>query len=419
MIYPVILTTFTLFLLLEGTALMVARRRGGRVGLLVGWAAGSLGLKLPFLAAVVGGVEFWFAFPPGEWYYFYALAVVAYHLLLLAILPLWMVAWALQALGTRLRTLGKPKPGGTLPAKRTTSREAHNDTLTRRDFLAMSTGYLPAFALPGSGAWAFLMRSTMEAPLLETISVTVPNLHADMEGFRICQVSDIHFGAQLSLAYLDVCRDLLRSVKADLLVITGDIIDTNNHYLPVAARFFAQVADRFGLGVLGIAGNHDYFHDGEHFFRTLQGSAIRMLRNHSVEIRRGHGRLQVAGIDSPFARAQQESSRAGRVLAAVHELPPVREDVPTVLLAHDPADFPLLEHYGARLILSGHTHGGQWDFSGDDARRLGYHPMGGEFYRGRYERGKAVLYVNRGLGSWLPARVNAPAEVTIIELVRS
>jgi hypothetical protein len=97
---------------------------------------------------------------------------------------------------------------------------------------------------------------------------------------------------------------------------------------------------------------------------------------------------------------------------ATRGLPP---DAWRLCLSHRPNDWPLAQETGARLTLSGHTHGGQINLVPGVSSAL----VAGPYTRGLYRKGGDVLYVNRGLGVVaLPVRIGAPPELTVITLHR-
>jgi len=94
------------------------------------------------------------------------------------------------------------------------------------------------------------------------------------------------------------------------------------------------------------------------------------------------------------------------------------EELPLILMSHNPDIFPLSSKYDVDLTLSGHTHGGQ----------VGLMLMGNHysfvhlvtpFVSGEFTRGTSKLYVNRGIGTvGPPIRLNSTPEITLFSLGR-
>jgi predicted MPP superfamily phosphohydrolase len=139
--------------------------------------------------------------------------------------------------------------------------------------------------------------------------------------------------------------------------------------------------------------------------RTLEESGIRVLRNQSVPLQRGHDRIWLAGIDD-LLRGQPDAG------ATISSIP---ENETTILLAHEPdfADDAALMPID--LQLSGHSHGGQIWIPGIGAPWLP--PMARVYPRGIHRIRNLTLYTNIGIGTIrAPIRINCPPEITLITL---
>ena len=195
-----------------------------------------------------------------------------------------------------------------------------------------------------------------------------------------------------------------RALDADLVAITGDLVDGD-------ARLLAdEVAPLAGLrarhGVYFVTGNHDHYSGAREWSAAVAGLGIRVLRNQRVEIASGGAVFDLVGVDDHrgdvFGHGGED---LGRALAGRD---PAR---PAILLAHDPSTFKRASALGIDLQLSGHTHGGQiWPFRW-------FVRLAIPFVAGLYRRGAATLYVSRGTGFWgPPMRLRAPAEIGEIVL---
>jgi predicted MPP superfamily phosphohydrolase len=239
------------------------------------------------------------------------------------------------------------------------------------------------------------------------LAITLPSLPSRLDGFRIVQVSDLHLGPIAHRATLRAALDAAVAEDADLLVVTGDVVDSAKAdlraWLPELARLRAR------HGVVAILGNHD---DDAGLARVE--AALRaatdwtLLRDaiHTVEV--DAAVLHLVGLD--FRRGPHEGDA---VAALAARLP---DDAAVVLLAHDPNAFRAAVEAGLPLTLAGHTHGGQialplaprWN----PARLLMTPYDAGTFV----ERG-CILHVNRGLGtSGQRLRIGAAREITVVTL---
>jgi len=282
--------------------------------------------------------------------------------------------------------------------------------------LELTSGYLLEATLSlGTGlvlgfqAYANVMQQT-HTIATEALRFTLPKLGAGLDGFRIAQISDLHFGPYSGEPEVRAAMQAVRAARPDLIVLTGDFITSTwlFQYGRRSAEKIVPCAEllrelRAPYGVFAILGNHDWANP-DFVADTLRCAGIRVLRNESVPMERGGTRFWLAGTDSAMERAAD----LDRTLSFI----PTGE--PVVLLAHEPDFADEAARYPVDIQLSGHSHGGQIVLPGVP----GYlPPLGRKYPRGLYTVGKLKLYVNRGIGvSGAPVRVGAAPEVTIVEL---
>ncbi len=270
--------------------------------------------------------------------------------------------------------------------------------------LSLGTGLVLGFQ-----AYANVMQQT-HTIATEALQFTLPKLRAGLDGFRIAQISDLHFGPYTGEAEIRAAMDATRAAHPDLIVLTGDFITATwlFHYGRRPADKIVPCAEllselRAPFGVFAILGNHDWA-NADFVSGCLRDAGIRVLRNESVPIERGGARFWLAGTDSAMLRAAD----LDRALTGVPAGDPV------VLLAHEPDYADEAARYAIDIQLSGHSHGGQIVLPG----LPGYlPPLGRKYPRGLYTIGNLKLYVNRGIGvSGAPVRMGAVPELTIVEL---
>lgn len=244
--------------------------------------------------------------------------------------------------------------------------------------------------------------------VLEEVVVRVPNWPRALDGYVIAQISDIHVGAFVGDRELDEGFELVRRARPDLLVATGDLVDFVASEVDPLARRLAMFGARDGA--FAIVGNHDHYAGPGEVARRLRAAGVRVLCNEGVPIRAGDGGgFALLGVDDLQARRRPVQGFPGPDLSRA--LLQVREDMPRILLAHQPEYFH--EASGrVSLQLSGHTHGGQINPGFSPARLVM------NYVQGRYQSNGSVLWVNRGFGvAGPPSRIGAPPEVTRIVLV--
>ncbi len=260
------------------------------------------------------------------------------------------------------------------------------------------------------GAMAVLLIGLWRArrpATVRVVDVPITGLPSDLEGFRIAQLSDLHVGPTLKRDFVERVVDTTNRLQPDLIALTGDVADG----FPPALR--DEVAPLAGLeaphGKYFVTGNHEYYWDAAGWVRELEGLGFSALINGHRVIRHGTGRIVLAGVtDLSSGGLPGHASDPAAAVAGAPE-----SDV-RVLLAHQPKSAFAARAAGYDLQLSGHTHGGQY-FPFNLLVRL-FQP----FVAGLHRLEAMWLYVSRGTGFWgPPLRLGAPAEITLIQLVRA
>ncbi|WP_420643719.1 metallophosphoesterase [Candidatus Leptofilum sp.] len=270
--------------------------------------------------------------------------------------------------------------------------------LTRRGFLKWTGGAV----LGGLAGAGYVTQVEPEWLVVERQTVRLPNLPADMDGYKIVQLSDFHLYPFSSLALMQKTVASTNELAPDLVLLTGDYV------LETAASIFDLAPELAILnprhGIFAVLGNHDHWTDPAVVKQGLAQQGIKLLHNKGVLL--NESQLFLAGVDDLWSGEPDiQAALAGW-----------RKDVPTILLAHEP-DFAdnFLADGRIHLQLSGHTHGGQ-------VRVPGMGPIvlpryGQKYHNGLYQIGQGQLYVNRGIGVVGPAvRLNCPPEITEIVL---
>jgi predicted MPP superfamily phosphohydrolase len=252
-----------------------------------------------------------------------------------------------------------------------------------------------ALWLAGGAALIGLLQ-VMRGPRLARVELVLPRWPAALDGYRIVQLSDLHFGPILDRRFARELALRVNALDADLCAITGDLVDG-----PVA-RVGDEVAPLAALrardGVFYTVGNHDRYSGAADWTRFVERLGWTALRNRSRELGRPGARFALAGVDD-------DATDLDGALASVSP------ELPVVLLAHDPRAFGAAARAGVDLQLSGHTHAGQiWPFA--LLVRLYV-----RWVRGHHRQGASQLYVSPGTGFWgPPMRLGTRAEITEITI---
>lgn len=254
---------------------------------------------------------------------------------------------------------------------------------------------------------ALLLFCSYQNRHLETTYYTykAEQLGADLEGYRIVQISDLHnvkFGKNNQKLV-----DRIRECEPDMIVLTGDLVDSNHTNVDRAVKFVDEIVKI--CPVYYVTGNHEYWLDTSEYENLMDGVAsagVIILDDQVVEISRGDAKFRLVGLDD-------KSLADGTLEALLSD-----EKELTVVLAHEPQYFVRYAGTGVDLVLSGHAHGGQFRLpfvGGIVAPDQGFLP---EYTAGEYYMNGTEMIVSRGLGnSVVPVRLFNYPEIVCVELV--
>jgi predicted MPP superfamily phosphohydrolase len=264
--------------------------------------------------------------------------------------------------------------------------------------------------------WARLRYAVRIEPTwleLNEAHISVRDLPASFDGFRIVQLSDLHCSHKVTPEFIGEAVDLAMAQEPDLIVLTGDFVHKGFRHVPAAAASVARLTAPHG--VYAVLGNHDhsirstlgiprYRHLHRAVAEALAGHGIRVLRNETVTLARDGAEVYLTGLDDLWSRRCDPNT-------AMCGLDPAR---PRVVLAHNPQTVERLNGHRCDLMLSGHTHGGQVDWPGLGRVTLGKKAR--RFAAGLYRLEDTHLYVNKGVGFGFKFRFNVRPEVAVLTL---
>lgn len=291
----------------------------------------------------------------------------------------------------------------------------------RRAGWLSSIGLLCGIGIFGAMWWgALINRFSID---VKKVDVTIKNLPAAFDGYTIAQFSDLHtgtFGNDTTFVAKLVNR--INSLKPDLIVFTGDIVNRNSNelkpFVPVLSKLKAPD------GVISILGNHDYGdytnwpsegskkQNMELLYRLQKQMGWDLLRNESRDIFRANDSILIIGVenigDPPF-----------HVYGSLKKACPDTSTPQTkILLSHNPSHWRDSiadnKQHNIDLTLAGHTHAMQIEIAGLSPAVFRY-PTWGGMYNDRTTSNR--LYVNIGSGTvGLPMRIGATPEITLFTL---
>lgn len=242
-----------------------------------------------------------------------------------------------------------------------------------------------------------------------TVDVPIAELPAALDGLTIVQISDIHVGPTIKARYVDAIVDAVNRLGADVIAVTGDVVDGSVAQLAGHTQPLGRLTARYGAYL--VTGNHEYYSGAAQWIAEFERLGLRVLLNEHVVLERGGAPFIIAGV-TDYSAGQFDQAHRSDPAAALADAP--RDVQLKILLAHQPRTAPAAADAGYTLQLSGHTHGGQffpWNF---------FVRLQQPFTAGLAKLDSLWVYTSRGTGYWgPPKRLGAPSEITLLRLLSS
>lgn len=291
------------------------------------------------------------------------------------------------------------------PAKVETRTEG--SAWSRREFVRFSAAMLPPIFTFGLTGIAMAQLNNVR---VRRFVLPIVDLPKELDGLTIAQVSDMHVGRFTNGEVLQKMVRMVNEMHADLVLLTGDLINDALADLDTGLELARAMEARFGVAI--IEGNHDLIENPREFETRVRASGIPFLLDESMMVDVRGIPVQLLGLR--WTRVNGEG-RDAAIAAEVRKLLEQREtNAFPILLAHHPHAFDAATEANMPLTLSGHTHGGQLMLN----EQLGFGPALFRYWSGLYTRGRSKLIVSNGVGNWFPLRLNAPAEIVHLTLKR-
>ena len=242
---------------------------------------------------------------------------------------------------------------------------------------------------------------------VEHKSLALPNLPIAFDGFKICQLSDLHFTGKLGQPYFAELVELANQQSPDLVCVTGDIVDTDE-CIDWIETILAKLEAKHGMYY--VLGNHDRrIRDLDRLRRQLSDAGFVFAppkwRTHQI----GCATLFVAGNEIPWFKGAESLSAFERKT----------ENEFSLLLSHSPDQFDFACDRNVDLMLAGHTHGGQICFPLIGPiiapSRYGIKFAAQPLFR----KAHTTMHVTRGIAGDDIIRINCAPELAVLTLKRA
>lgn len=251
---------------------------------------------------------------------------------------------------------------------------------------------------------------------LEVNTYTIASnwLPESFSGFRIAQVSDLH-NAEMGDGNEKLLA-MLREAEPDIIVITGDLVDSYHTDIDIALRF-AEEAIKIAPCYY-VTGNHEAriseygdLKDG------LEAAGVIVLENERIELEQDGEVISLLGVSDPSIQTDYLMGDSASVMSGTLQELTAEDDAYAILLSHRPELFDTYVKSGVDLVFSGHAHGGQFRLpfiGGLVAPNQGLFP---EYDAGLFTEGNTTMVVSKGVGnSIIPVRFNNRPEIIVVVL---
>jgi uncharacterized protein len=239
-------------------------------------------------------------------------------------------------------------------------------------------------------------------PVINRLEISLDGRDSQMDAFTMALVSDIHLGTLTSKHRIRKMVSRINSLEPDIIVLAGDILDEDVG--PVIHKDLGSAIKDLNapLGVYGVTGNHEFIGGIDEAAEYLTSHGIKLIRDSVVKI---NNSFYLAGREdlaiSQFTGMNRKSLEDLMKMA--------EDDLPVIMLDHQPYNLDRSAAAGVDLQLSGHTHHGQlWPFN--FITRAIY-----SISRGYGEIEGMKVYVSNGIGTWgPPVRTGSRPEIVLL-----
>ena len=257
------------------------------------------------------------------------------------------------------------------------------------------------------GIWIVYTNVNIETSYYTVQSDFIPD---EFDGYKIAHVSYLH-----NRDWDGRLEDLIAAEKPDIIVITGDMIDSSDEYYDNSLNFVKKAVKI--APVYYVSGNHEaYMKDYDALERSLENAGVTVLNDETVILEKNGSQINLIGLRDPDFTSEYAPDYyiSEYITGLINSL--AKEGLYDIVLSHRPEYFDSYVLTDADLILCGHAHGGQIRIGnkGLIAPGQGFFP---DYTEGSHTKENTTMIVSRGLGdSVIPVRINNMPELVILTL---
>ncbi len=261
---------------------------------------------------------------------------------------------------------------------------------------------------PTASLWKHIYKIASRIPgnrinklYLHNYKIVIPGNFKNIKNIRIVHLTDIHYVRKVSREYYEKIVSAVNEYNADLILFTGDFFQNPETVIDLKPVFSKLKAK---YGIYFVCGNHDIWHDEKPTVEMLQEIGFVHLAGKVKAVEINGNEIYLAGTERPWIKDNIVKNLAG-----------IPDNSFVILLSHTPDNIRKYPLRNIKLVLSGHTHGGQNALPG-----LG--PLiipskyGSLHESGFVEFNNSLLYISRGVALHSPLRTMCPLELAVIDV---
>ncbi len=248
--------------------------------------------------------------------------------------------------------------------------------------------------------------------VITNIDINNGKIPSNFDKFKILQVSDLHnkkFGKNQSKLV-----NLTNKINPDIIVVTGDAIDSRKTNMDIAIDYLSQIAKIYPTYY--VSGNHERrIKEYNRFEELLIQNNVKVLNNQYENIKIGNEEISLIGMkDISFIKSKD---RRKEYLSTLKDIKKDVSDNFTILLSHRPEIIDVYSESKVDLVFTGHAHGGQIRLPFTDGLFAPNQGLLPRYTSGKFKKGNTEMIVSRGLGNSLfPFRIFNRPELILTTL---
>lgn len=234
----------------------------------------------------------------------------------------------------------------------------------------------------------------------------------NVEPLRIVQIADSHLGVSMTKDTFPAEVEKIKAQNPDMVLITGDYVDDDSYLDQLEACTKALSTINCKYGVYYSFGNHDKGLTGNNRGYDTE-KLVEILKSNNVKV-----------LEDEIVNLDNEYLLIGRADASKRDRQPISQLVSTIdpntfnseysiVMDHQPNDYDNEAAANVDLVLSGHTHGGQFL----PINNIGVIIGANDYTYGHKKIDNTDFIVTSGISSWaIRFKTGTKSEIVVIDV---